>query len=278
VNMTGSDGAEALRNDAVGKLGLVAVTAEVTEINVAQISGDEIFEDGGGGFVAEVAVTAHDALFDTPGPFKVVLEQFHVVIGFENQNVGPANALDDEFGGMAEIGEEADLAALGAEHEAHRIIGIVGHGKGFHTNFTDFEDSTGAEETKLKLRLELHFDRFLRQAVTINRDGKFGAERAEAVRMIGVLVSQKDARETFRRASDLGEAFANLAGAETGVDEQTGVARFEIGAITVGAAAQDRELNCHKPKPRKSRLTRQWFSQRNSKYLVKLCEKMNDFR
>lgn len=55
-----------------------------------------------------------DALFEAPRTARVFLKEFQVVIGFEQENLGEANPFDDEFGGMAEIGEKTDVAAVGA--------------------------------------------------------------------------------------------------------------------------------------------------------------------
>jgi hypothetical protein len=147
---------------------------------------------------------------------------------------------------VTEIGEEADFAAVGAKHEANGIVGIVGNGKRFNANLADFESGTGAEKAQMEFGgFKLKFDRFLGEAIAENGDGKLVAESAEAVGMVGMFVSKENAAETFGSPTDLRETFANLFGAETGIDEKTGIAILEVGAIAVGAAAKDRELNRH---------------------------------
>jgi len=61
--------------------------------------------------------------------------------------------------------------------------------------------------------------------------------------VVGVLVREENAAESFGRAADLGETFANLFRAEPGIDQEARVTALEIGAIAIGTAAQDRELN-----------------------------------
>lgn len=63
--------------------------------------------------------------------------------------------------------------------------------------------------------------------------------------MIAVLVSQEDAGECFRGTPDTREAIADLASAETGVNEQARVIRLQVGAIASGAAAQNGETDRH---------------------------------
>ena len=78
--------------------------------------------------------------------------------------------------------------------------------------------------------------------------------------MIGMFVREENAAESFGRAANLGEPFPNLAGAETGINQQARVATFEVSTITIRTAAQDRELNCHAIEARKSLSAPQWFS------------------
>jgi hypothetical protein len=69
------------------KFRFVTIAAEVTQENVLQIGSDQIGEDIRGGIIAEVTVAAHDALFDAPRAAGVVLQEFHVVVGFEDEDV-----------------------------------------------------------------------------------------------------------------------------------------------------------------------------------------------
>ena len=56
-------------------------------------------------------------------------------------------------------------------------------------------------------------------------------------------MGNQDAGQTFRGATDGGESLANLATAETGIDENARFRRFQIGAVAAGTAAEDCELN-----------------------------------
>jgi hypothetical protein len=104
--MGGPEGRQALADHALGKFRAIAVAAQVAEEEMAQLGGDDLRGDLRRGVVGEMAVPAEDALFRAPGPPGVVLEHFHVVIGFENERVRGPDPLDDEFRGRAEIGEE----------------------------------------------------------------------------------------------------------------------------------------------------------------------------
>ena len=117
-------------------------------------------------------------------------------------------------------------------------------GECFHRDFAEFKSSAGVEETKIEPSgLELEFDRLLGEAIAVNGDGQFVAERTEAVGVVGMFVREENAAQTFGCATDLREAFADLFGTETGIDQETGVAGLEVGAIAVGTTAENRELN-----------------------------------
>lgn len=69
------------------------------------------------------------------------------------------------------------------------------------------------------------------KAVAIDGSVQFPTKSGETLDMIGVLMGDEDSIETFGRSSDAGESFPDLAAAETGIDQQTGFLRLEIGAI-----------------------------------------------
>ncbi len=99
--MLGADLLKPLADDAVSQFGAVAVAAEVAQVQVPQLRRDDLFGRLGCGVVRKVSVAALNPLFDAPRAFQIVLEQLNVVVGFQNENVGRAHALDDQFRRMA---------------------------------------------------------------------------------------------------------------------------------------------------------------------------------
>ena len=100
------------RDGLPGEFGPVAIAAEMGEEHVPKFITGNITGERGGGIIAEVAVTAHDALFQRPGPGGIFLEELQVVVGFHDQHIHLANAFRDQLGGMAEIGQHADGEAV----------------------------------------------------------------------------------------------------------------------------------------------------------------------
>src|SRR5204862_6879152 len=139
--------------------------------------------------------------------------------GFEDENIGGADPFDDQLGGMAKIGQKTDACAIGPEHKTDRIIGIVRDGKGVDGQIAYLKGTAGAENAKIEAGFELELDRFLGEAIAIDRNGNLAAKSAETVGMIGMFVGEKDAAEGFRGTADLSEAFADLAGAKASIDQ-----------------------------------------------------------
>ena len=63
-----------------------------------------------GGGVGEVAVPGLDSLLRGPGALGVFLQEFLIVVRLDQECVDPAERLDDERCGMAEVGEEPEGA------------------------------------------------------------------------------------------------------------------------------------------------------------------------
>lgn len=152
--MGGANVVELFGHDVFGEFGFVAFPAEVGEVKVAQAGGHDLGGGFGGGEVGEVAVAAEDALLEAPGAAGAVLQHFDVVIGFEDEDVGGANAFEDEFGGVAEIGGEADVAGRGAQEKADRVLGIVGDLKGFDQQVVQFKMVAGLKESPVNFQFQ----------------------------------------------------------------------------------------------------------------------------
>ena len=81
--MRGPDFLEALLHHAESQLWFVAITAQVAEKQMAQVAGHDFGGAIGSSLVGEMAVSAEDALLQTPRAMDAILQHFHVVIGFE---------------------------------------------------------------------------------------------------------------------------------------------------------------------------------------------------
>ena len=116
-------------------------------------------------------MTAGDALFQAPGPARIVLEHFQIVIRFEHEDIGGANTFANQARGVAKVREETDFMAAGVQHVTDGIVGVVRNGKRVDANIADVERRTGREQvTAFEFNLELQFDRFASQAIAVNRN------------------------------------------------------------------------------------------------------------
>ena len=170
VDVRGTSLRQALAHDAMREFGTVAVAAEVAEVKMLKLGGDDLDCDFRSSFVGKMAVPAGDALFEAPGPARIILEHFQIVIRFEHKHVGGADPFTNEARGVAEIGEKTNLVPARVEHEANGIVGVVRDGKRIHAHIADIEGSAGGKDAAIEFGFELKLDGFAREAVAVNRD------------------------------------------------------------------------------------------------------------
>jgi hypothetical protein len=104
ANVVGADVLQAIRHDPHGQIGMIALAAQVTEIEVAEFSAHDLLGGIGSGFVGEMAMPPEDALFKAPRTMRAILQQLDVVVRFENENVCGANAIKHVARRVAKVG------------------------------------------------------------------------------------------------------------------------------------------------------------------------------
>ena len=102
--MRRADFLKAFSHDALREFGFVALAAQVAEIQMAELRCHDLLGGISGGFVGKMAVSAENALFQTPRPARTVLQHFHIMIGFKHEGIGVAHAFADEPREVAEVG------------------------------------------------------------------------------------------------------------------------------------------------------------------------------
>ncbi len=243
--MRRADVMELLGHDVLREFGLVAFTAQVGEVKVFQFGGHDLRNRFSGGFVREMAMATKDTLFQTPRPARTILQHLHVMIGFEDEGVRGARALDDEPGHVAEVGDETDVARGGVKQKANGVLGVVRDGERVHKHVADFKARASLEQIAIEFGLQLKFKRFLCGAVAINRNVQLLRDSGQAVNVVVVFVRDENGGEIFRHTTDSGEALADLARGKSGVHKNAGFGRLDVGAIAGRAAAENGEFNGH---------------------------------
>jgi len=237
---------ESLLGGKTGEIGRVVLLGDVREdemlgLRVKDLGiGEKVTDDG----IGKMPGAAHHALLDVPG-IRADLKHVEIVIGFEDEEVGVAEMVFHQLGKIAEVGDDGDFHAPGAEGEADGIGGIVGNRKGGDFDVADFEFNAGANVFdalgSLRGRVGKHFFDF-----AVRRLGEIGGaipiagELREAVAMVGVLVGDENGVDVLgTRAAERFKAANELLAAETGVDEESGAARFEQRGIARAARSQN---------------------------------------
>jgi len=257
---------ELFGHDVLRELGRVTFAAQMGEVEVAQAVGHDLRGGLGGGDVGEVAVAAEDALLETPRTARTILQHLHVMIGFEHEDIGGADAVEYEPGGVAKVGGEAEGAGGSSDQVPNRVLGVVRDGKGFDADIADLKARAGGEKLPVDLGFELFGDigpigrriffadplgfqrpdrGVLRVAIAIDGNAKLICQAEEAGDVIAVFVSDENGREVFRCPANGGEALADLQRRKSGVHEDARPGGLDIGAVASGPTAEDGEFNGH---------------------------------
>ncbi len=221
----------------------IAVATQVPEIKMPQFIGHDLLSGIGGGGVRKMTVPAENALLEAPGSARIILQQFQIVIRFQDKHIRAADTLNDEFRCVTEIREETDSSCRRVKQKADGIIRVVRHTEGVDAHIVDIEAGARAEDIATDRRIDCEFDRFFSQAIAINRHVQLCGEHGQSLNVIMVLVRNENAREIFWRAADRQQAISDLPRAQAGVNEQPRFICFEISTIAAGAAAKNRELH-----------------------------------
>jgi hypothetical protein len=279
ANVRGAELAQFCADNGLRKFGFVAVAAEVGEDKMTEPVADDFGGHGGGGVVVKVAMPAHDALFGGPRADGVFLKHFNVVIGFENEQVELPDAFDDEFGGVAEVGDDADRVSAVVDRERDGVMGIVRDTERFDGQVADGEGVAVGEDAPRDADaigpIGFVIDGLGGEAVGVHGEREPFAEGAEAADVVRMFMGDKDGVEVLELAAEGGETLRDLAAAEAGIHEDGGLVGFDKGAITGAAAAQNCDLNPHGRDitPRDRRLKRNSVSKRVWKLELTDCQK-----
>ena len=122
--------------------------------------------------------------------------------------------LQDQFGGVAEVGEKPDVAGGCAQQKSNRIVGVMGHTEGVHCQISDFKRCAGGKEPEIEPHFKLAGNCLAGEAIAIDRNLQPGSQADESLDMIGMLVRDQNAMEVFRCPPNIQQPLADLASAQ----------------------------------------------------------------
>ena len=241
----GGAAAEGLGGGEVDEVGVVIFLGDVSEdeeagAGVEAFGVGEIFADGE---IGKVAGAAEDALLDDPG-VGADFEHVQIVIGFEDEAIGVAEMDFDVIGHVAEVGDESELGAVGAEGEADGVGGVVRNGEGADFDIADGEALAGSDGFASGEALAEGVGKNALESVEggVGDEERCFPEReglGKAAAVVGVLMRDEDAVEAVDVELQGGEAGEGVALAEAGVDEEAGARGFEQGDVARAAGRQN---------------------------------------
>ena len=208
----------------LGKMG----EDEIARAGVEAFGVGEKFADG---MIREMAGAAEDALLDDPG-IGANFEHVEVVIGFEDQAIGVAQMDFDELRQVAEVGDDGELRAVGAEGEGDGVGGVMRNSEGVDVDVADGEALTGVDGFKA---VEAFAERVRKNLIHRVHSRFSNVERSlpesehlrQSAAVVGVLVGDEDAVEMVDGLFDGGETGQSFALAESGVNEEAGTLSLE---------------------------------------------------
>jgi hypothetical protein len=214
-------------------VGIVVFLGEMREDKIARAAVEafgvgEKFADG---MIGKMAGTAKDALLDDPG-IGADLEHVEVVIRFQDQAVGVAEMDFDEFGHVAEVGDDGKLGAVGAEGEGHRVGSVMRNREGVDVDVANGEALAGVNGFKAIEALAERVGKNLIHRVhggfgNVKRGFPESKHLRQPAAMVGVLVRDEDTVEMVDGLFDGSEAGQGFAFAESGVNEEAGTLGLE---------------------------------------------------
>ena len=177
-------------------VGIVVVLGKMREDEKAR-AGVETFRIGekfADGVIGKMTGAAEDALLDHPRIWAD-LEHVEIVIGFEDEAVGVAEMNFDEFGHVAEVGDDGELSTVGAEGECDRVSGVMRNSEGVDIDIADGECRPGLEQFELRGELAPGFGRQdggRGEARDVDGNVQLAGDGAQTGDVIGMLVGNED--------------------------------------------------------------------------------------
>jgi hypothetical protein len=202
--------------------------------------GEEIADDA----VGKVAGTAHDALFDMPRVWTD-FKHVEVVIGFENQAIGIAQMMFDQFREITEIGDDGHFRSIAAKGVSDGIGSVVRNRKGANFNVANGEYVSGANVFDASQFLVGAFRKraldFAKCKFGEKRGGTpFVADHGKAAGMIGMLVGNQDAVNAIGFVAGRFEAPKQFLAIDSSVNEETSTIRLEQRGVARASRCQYR--------------------------------------
>jgi hypothetical protein len=114
------------------------------------------------------------------------------------------------------------------------------HGKTLHGDIADIEFRSGAKDSPVAMMLEraATANGFGRLGVRINWNVEFSAENFQAANVVAVFVSEKNTVKLFRIHPALLEPKNDLAGAQSAIDQDSGMIGREERTVSGTAAPE----------------------------------------
>ena len=170
------------------------------------------------------------------------------MVHLDQQRIAPAKPLDDERRDVPEVGHVAEADPFGLDDVADGSVGVVGHRKRAHAEWTDVDRAAFREGLAAVEGGRLAPEPAERLARRIgHEDGHAvpAGEHGRPLHVVGVRVRDKGGCDGAGIVSGGASAFRDLPRGEPRLEQDRHAARANERRIARAAASQDRDL--HRP-------------------------------
>ena len=221
----------------------IAIAAQVSKHNPADLSRQKFFDHGCRGRVRKVTMPRHNPLLHRPRPMQIALQQFFVVIGFDDEGMHLPQPFHDHLGRVTEIGDKSERVRSGIKREANRIDRVMRHRESLHRNVANLELRASPKDSPMPVLIQRTTiaDGFRGLRVCINRNVELAAKNFEPANVVPVFMSEQDAVELFRQNAALLEPEGDLARAKTAINQNFTMVGRDERAVSTATASEHRQ-------------------------------------
>src|SRR5437764_13538023 len=176
-------------NRASGQFRGIAIAGQMAEHDPLNFSRQQLLENAGRSGIGKMAMSRHDPLLHRPGPMRIVLQEFLVMIRFDNERMHLAQTFDQHFCRITKIGDETEATITGMKRVTDWLYRVVRDGKTLHQDIADGELGAGAKNSPVFVFAQSEAaDRFRSLRIAINGNGKLSAEHFQPADVITVFM------------------------------------------------------------------------------------------
>ena len=153
------------------------------------------------------------------------------MVGFQDQDIGVSDSLENQPRGVAEVGKKADVSLSGLEQESNRILRIMRDTEGLDGQILEVKDGSSGEEPTVEPDPQLIFQGLFGGSIAVNGNSQLLPQLRQTLDMVGMLMGNQNPGKAFWSPAEEGEAFADLAQTQARIDEEPRLWSLQVSTV-----------------------------------------------